>query len=261
MTEAEVRGNLLLEEAAKGARGEIVSTLRELGLSGYASTVLFALARLSESTAADLVTRTGIPDSKIYYALRELVELGLIEVQEGKPRKYAMVENKQVETRLDQLLTSRYDRQRSAVARVASLFEPLRSGVRSPAMDLAYVVKGEPNVLARADSLIASAKREIILLASEEIFLRKLEPALLRAADRGVRLKLAIPGPPSDARLASMAEVRAIVCSCRILVVDGNQMMTASDTTEGGLYAITSTDDTLVRLGQDYWESPRCCAA
>jgi hypothetical protein len=28
---------------------------------------------------------------------------------------------------------------------------------------------------------------------------------------------------------------------------------------DGDAYAITSTDPTLVRLGLDYWESPRCC--
>ena len=261
MTEAGVRANLLLEEAAEGARDEIVSSLRELGLSGHASAVLFALARVSDVTAPILVVQTGIPDSKIYYALRELVELGLVEMQESNPRRYAMVRSAEVEARLDQLLTSRYDRQRSAVSRVASLLEPLRSGARSPAMDLAYIVKGEPNVFARANALIGSARREVVLLASEEAFLHKLEQGLIQAGNRGVQLKLAIPSPPADSRLNEMAQMRAIVCSCRILVVDGEQILTVSDTAAGGLYAITSTDETLVRLGQDYWESPRCCVA
>lgn len=259
MTEADVRANLLLEEAAKGARSEILSSLRELGLSGYASSVLYALARVTQATAADLVAQTAIPDSKIYYALRELVETGLAEVQEGKPKMYRMVSGTEVGARLEQLLTSRYDRQRTAVSRVASLLEPLRSGARSPAMDLAYVVKGEANVLARADSLITSAQREIILLSSEEAFLRKLEPGLVRAAGRGVQVRLAIPDAPADRDLAMRAEVRSIVCACRILVVDGEQILTVNDTSAGGIYAITSTDETLVRMGRDYWESPRCC--
>ncbi len=261
MTEVGVRASVLLEEAAKGARGEIVSSLRELGLSGYASNALYALARVSEATAGDLVVRTGIPDSKIYYALRELAEVGLVEVQEGKPKTYRMVSSQEVAARLDQLLTSRYDRQRTAISRLASLLEPLRSGARSPTMDLAYVVKGETNILARADSLIASAQREVILLSSAEAFLQKLEPGLVRAANRGVQIRLAIPGAPDDPDLVKMAEVRTIVCACRLLVVDGEQVLTVSDTAAGGLYAITSTDETLVRLGQDYWDSPRCCTA
>ncbi|MFQ6012190.1 MAG: TrmB family transcriptional regulator [Thermoplasmata archaeon] len=259
MREVQVRANLLLEEAAQGAREEIVASLRELGLSGYASRVLYALARVSEATAGDLVVQTAIPDSKIYYALRELVEAGLVEVQEGKPRTHRMLTTQEVGARLEQLLTSRYERQRTAVTRLASLLEPLRSGTRSPTMDLAYVVKGGANVLARARSLVASAKRGIVLLASEEPFLRKLEPDLARAANRGVQVRLAIPGNLVDRELAKRAEVRAIVCDCRILVVDRQQMLTVSDTTTGDTYAITSTDDTLVRLGLEYWESPRCC--
>jgi len=43
--------------------------------------------------------------------------------------------------------------------------------------------------------------------------------------------------------------------------VDGEQILTANRTGDGGMYAITSTDATLVRLGLEYWESPRCCAA
>ncbi|MFQ5907829.1 MAG: TrmB family transcriptional regulator [Thermoplasmata archaeon] len=261
MTEANARANLLLEEAAKGARGEIVSSLRDLGLSGYASSVLYALARVTEATAADLVARTAIPDSKIYYALRELAEAGLVEVQEGKPKMYRMLSGAEVGARLEQLLTSRYDSQRAAISRTVSLLEPLRSGARSPMMDLAYVVKGEANVLARANSLIESAKREIILLSSEEALLQKLEPGLIRAAGRGVQVRLAIPHAPADLELAKRAEVRSIVCACRILVVDEEQVLTVSDASAGGMYAITSTDETLVRLGRDYWQSPRCCTA
>ncbi|MFQ5986786.1 MAG: TrmB family transcriptional regulator [Thermoplasmata archaeon] len=260
MSEVPVRANMLLEEAATEAREEVVTTLRELGLSGYASSVLYALARVSEANASDLVVRTAIPDSKIYYALRELVEAGLVEVQEGKPKTYRMVSPKDVGARLERLLTSRYEQKQAAITRMTSLLEPLRSGTRSPAMDLAYVVKGLGNVLTRADAMIASAKHEVLLLASEEAFVRKLEPGLAKAVRRGIRVKLAILGTPSEEELGRRAEVRTILCACRILVVDRQQILTVSGTERGGTYAITSTDETLVRLGLDYWESPRCCA-
>jgi len=53
--------------------------------------------------------------------------------------------------------------------------------------------------------------------------------------------------------------VRSIVCDCVLVVVDGQQVLTMSRTRDGDAYAITSTDPTLVQLGLDYWESPRCC--
>ena len=59
--------------------------------------------------------------------------------------------------------------------------------------------------------------------------------------------------------LSKMAEVRSILCNCLLLVVDGQQVLTMTRMMDGDAYAITSTDPTLVRLGLDYWESPRCC--
>ena len=73
MSEVKERANVLLEEVAASRQKEIAATLRDLGLTGYAADALCALVRLPEATAGDLVTKTGIPDSKIYYALEDLV--------------------------------------------------------------------------------------------------------------------------------------------------------------------------------------------
>src|SRR3972149_567886 len=72
MSEVKARANVLLEEAARPSLAEVGATLRELGLGGYAADAFCALVRVSEATAGDLVRKTGIPDSKIYYALAEL---------------------------------------------------------------------------------------------------------------------------------------------------------------------------------------------
>src|SRR2546425_12665427 len=88
MSEARKRANALLEEAALGTKGEIAATLRELGLSGYAADAFCALVRLPQATAGELVAKTGILDSKIYYALDELAEKGLVAVQAGEAQTH-----------------------------------------------------------------------------------------------------------------------------------------------------------------------------
>ena len=261
MSEVRTRANALLEEAARSSRDEIAATLRELGMSGYAADAFCALIRVQQATAADLVTKTGIPDSKIYYALDELAEKGILEVQAGKPKTYRAVPPKEIETRFVRMLEAKHERERSAVTRVVSLLEPLRAAAKSPATDIAYIVKGLPNILARAEAMIASARREVVLLASEESFFRKLEPELAKAARRRVKVRLAIPDVPVEKDLEKAAEVREVVCSVLILLVDGQQVLTVSAADEDGAYGITSTDETLVRLGLEYWESPRCCVA
>jgi len=259
MSEVKARANALLQETLGPTAERIRSTLRDLGFSGYAAEAFCALVRISDATAGDLVVKTGIPDSKIYYALDELAEKGLVEVQEGKPKTYRVVPAKEVEIRLNRLVEAEYDRRRAATTRLGSLLEPLRAATKSPGTDVAYIVKGLPNIVARARALVSSARKEVVVLASDEEIFRKLEDVLARSARRRVRVRLAVPEIPVMKDLEKAAEIRAIVCGCVLVVVDGQQVLTMSRTADGDAYAITSTDPTLVQLGLDYWESPRCC--
>jgi len=259
MTGVKARANALLQDAMEPTLDRIAGTLRELGVSGPAAHAFCALVETTHATASDLVRKTGIPDSKIYYALDELAEKGFVEVQAGKPKTYRVVPPKEVEMRLSRIVQAEYDRRRAATVRVAALLEPLRAAARAPAIDVAYIVKGLPNVVARARALIASARKDVVLLASDEAVFRKFEEDLIGAARRRVRVRLAVPDIPVAKELAKAAEVRSIVCSCMLIVVDGQQVLTTSRTADGDAYAITSTDPTLVQLGLDFWESPRCC--
>lgn len=261
MTEGKKRANVLLEEAAKGSLGEIAASLRDLGFGGYAADAFCALVRVPGATAGDLVAKTGIPDSKIYYALEELAERGLVEVQAGKPKTYRTVPPKEAAVRLQKLLEDKYDRERAAVTRLSSLLEPLRSAARTPTTDLAYIVKGLPNVLARAESLIDSSRKEVVVLASDAAMYRALEPAILRAARRRVKVRLAVPDIELPKELERSADIRSIVCSCVIAIADREQVLTVTRTSADSAYGITSTDETLVALGLEYWDSPRCCVA
>lgn len=259
MSGVKVRANALLQESLAPSLDRIGATLREMGFGGNAIAAFCALVRLPQSTAGELVLKTGIPDSKIYYALGELVEKGLVEVQPGKPKIYRVVPASEVELRLSRMVQADYERRKAATVRVASLLEPLRLGTKAPAAEIAYIVKGITNVVSRAKALIASARKDIVLLASDEPLFRQLEDELLRMVRRRVRLRIAVPDIPLPQELAKVAEVRSIVCSCILIVVDGQQVLTVSRTRDEDAYAITSTDSTLVRLGLDFWESPRCC--
>ena len=149
MSEVKVRANALLHESLGPSMERIGSTLRELGLSGHAADAFCTLVGMPHATAGELVLKTGIPDSKIYYALDELAEKGLVEVQAGKPKTYRVVPPKEVQLRLARIVEDEYERRRSATVRLVSLLEPLRAARESPSTDVAYIVKGLPNVLAR----------------------------------------------------------------------------------------------------------------
>src|SRR2546430_6099095 len=132
MSEVKARASALLQESFGPSAERIRGTLRDLGFSGYAAETFCALVRVSHATAGDLVLKTGIPDSKIYYALDELAEKGLIEVQAGKPKTYRAVPSREAEARLARILDARHERERGAVKRVSALIEPLRAATKSP---------------------------------------------------------------------------------------------------------------------------------
>src|SRR2546425_11711099 len=208
MAGVKVRANALLQDAMEPSLARIAGTLRELGLTRHAAQAFCALVETTHATAGELVRKTGIPDSKIYYALDELAEKGFVDVQAGKPKTYRVVPPKEVEIRLRWIVEADYERRRAATTRLGVLLEPLRAATRSPATDVAYIVKGIPNIVARAQSLIASARKEIVVLASDEPFFRKVEADLGKAGRRRVRVKLAIPDIQVERDLEKAAEVR-----------------------------------------------------
>src|SRR3989440_9716059 len=184
MAGVKARANALLQDAMEPSLDRIAGTLRDLGLSRHAAQAFCALVETTHASAGELVRKTGIPDSKIYYALDELAEKGFVEVQAGKPKTYRVVPPKEVELRLSRMGQTGYEQRRAATVRLAALLEPLRAATRAPSIDVAYIVNGVPNVVARARALIGSARKDVGLLASYEALFRKLEEDLARAARR-----------------------------------------------------------------------------
>src|SRR2546423_8622678 len=145
MAGVKVRANSLLQDAMEPSLDRIAGTLRELGLSRHAAQAFCALVETTHATAGELVRKTGIPDSKIYYALDELAVKGFVEVQAGKPKTYRVVPPKEVEMRLSGMVQTEYERRRAATVRGASLLEPPRAPTEAPPIGGGDIGKGPPD--------------------------------------------------------------------------------------------------------------------
>jgi sugar-specific transcriptional regulator TrmB len=62
--------------------------LKELGLTGYESSVYLSLVRGGVLTASEVSERAGIPFSKVYEVLNSLEQKGWIDVERGRPARY-----------------------------------------------------------------------------------------------------------------------------------------------------------------------------
>ena len=101
------------------ARDRMIAQLKELDLSTYEATVYAALITHPTMTASALCKETGIPDTKIYYALEGLSEKGMLTIRMGNPKLYRPVPPKEAIANLKQRLTERLKREtkRSRCAR------------------------------------------------------------------------------------------------------------------------------------------------
>jgi len=241
---------------------DLSGNLRELGLSSFAARALVSLLADSPQSAGNMCKATGIPDSKIYYALDELDKAKLIESQRGVPTLYRAADLDQIASNLTRAAEDQHQRRLKSVESFKKRAEPLVKTRSQPGViELAYVVKGRRNIVERMLSAIEQAKKELVLLVSDEQLWGAIVHELAQAKKRRVRVGIAIAPNLSDTpSLNSFADVRASSCNCDLLIADSEKLVTASHLDSDDAYAIVTSDQTMIRMSRGYFDSPTCCA-
>jgi sugar-specific transcriptional regulator TrmB len=250
-----------MQEAA--VRDRIVSRLKELELSTHEALIYLTLLTHSNITASTLCKETGIPDSKIYYALDGLSRKGMLVVQKGNPNIYLPVPPKDAVANVKQLLTEKLDeRIKEADALVDMLTPMYDSAEKSEELEVAYIVRGQKNIINRMKSLIETARKEITIFISYPEVLKALKDSLIDAKEkRRVKLNVAMTQEVYDKEDSSyLGEVRLLRCSIDslgMLMSDMKTLLTVSDWMDGA--ALLTQDQNLIRVAKDYYNSPSCC--
>jgi sugar-specific transcriptional regulator TrmB len=248
------RGNDDIDES-------IAAKLRELGFSSFAARALVSLLGNSPQSAGSICNATGIPDSKIYYALEELDRAKLVESQRGVPTLYKPVN-------LDLMisnLTLAQDEEHQRRLRFVELFkkqaEPLVKARSEPEeIELAYIVKGTRNIVERMLTTIEQARKELVLLIRSEQILNGITHGLQQAKKHKVRISIAVAPDIGGAEvLRTLADVRTLKCDVDILIADSEKLLTASEVDSADAYAIVTSDKTMIRMSREYFDNPSCC--
>lgn len=246
----------------EGMRG-VVNGLREFGLTGYEAQAYVALIQNPDTSATQLCNETGIPDSKIYFALEELQKKGLVVVSEGVPRHYKALPPKQALSKLKGILSEQFEAQVGKLTQLSLALEPLYSKGEKQDVELAYVVKGFDNVLARMIEVLSSARREAYVFIPSIEILERLAPHLEKSRRSGVKLKLAIPPKARKqfytARLGEAKELTPDCMDSWLVMVDGRTVISSSEWKTDRCHAILTQDPIIVAMSREYFESPRCC--
>jgi sugar-specific transcriptional regulator TrmB len=245
----------------------MISRLRELDLPNHEALVYLTLLMHPNLTAGALCTETGIPDSKIYYALDGLSKRGVITVQRGNPNIYQPVPPKEAIANLKQQLTENFNQKIREADALIDMLAPIHETAEKPGQfDVAYIIRGRKNIINRMKTLIETAQREVtIFVAVPEVF-SGLKASLLDAKDkRRVKLNLALTREVYESSDCSgLGEIRLLCCSIDqsisslgMLISDMKTLFTVSNW--GEETAMLTQDPNLIRATRDYYDSPTCC--
>lgn len=240
-------------------RESLASRLKALGLSTYAAKTYLALLTHPSTSAGLLCNETGIPDSKMYYALGELARREMIIIQKGTPNTYRSLHPKEAIDNLKEQLAEDLDRRSAQADALADSLSPIfESAEGKEDIELAYIIRGRRNIVSKMKQLICSAKKEVVIFLSEEDLLNELSP-FLKESTLHAETRIAIANPLLESpQLKDLGETRGLSCSCNLVIADMHTLITVSDWEEE--MAIMTNDKSLITISREYYENPKCCA-
>jgi sugar-specific transcriptional regulator TrmB len=246
------------------ARDRMVSRLKGLAISTHEALTYVTLLSTPGVAASAICRETGIPDSKIYQALDGLIEKGMIVVQRGKPNIFTPLSPSDAISNLKQQLTQAFHERINEADTLVDMLTPIYEGAeRSGEFEIAYIIRGQNNIIKRMKALIESAKREItIFIAHPEVF-RGVKSSLIEARrERKVRLRIALAKEvlekEDSSELGDVHLVNCTVDSLGMLISDMTTLLTVSNWIDGA--AMLTQDQNLIQVTQEYYDNPSCCA-
>jgi sugar-specific transcriptional regulator TrmB len=217
----------------------------------------------SNITASTLCKETGIPDSKIYYTLDGLSKKGMLTVQKGNPNIYLPTPPKEAITNLKNQLNENLDEKIKEADVLVDLLTPMyESAEKSEELEVAYIIRGQKNIINRMKALVETARKEITIFISYPAVLKALKESLTDAKERRrVGLNIAMTQEvfekEDSSRLGEIRLLRCSVDSLGMLISDMKTLLTVSDWMDGA--ALLTQDQNLIRVAKDYYDSPSCC--
>jgi sugar-specific transcriptional regulator TrmB len=171
-----------------------IERLQHLGLSTYAARTFVALVALDGGTAEDVSDVAEVPRTRVYDAVTELEDAGLVDVQHSTPKQFWPVSAETTGRHFERQYLNHVEALTDALTGV----EPAERQEQQPGV---WTVTGRQSVTKRLVEFLESADEEILFMTVEALLTDDVVAALRAASDRGVTVKLAGLEPSVRERL------------------------------------------------------------
>ena len=208
-----------------------IDLLQQLGLNKYEAEAYYTLLRQGPLTGYELGKRSQVPLSRSYEILERLTQKGLALVQPGDPPRYIAQDSQQF---LAQIRSEMETTLNALAVSFASLSRADTAGEF-------WVVRGQQHILARAQTMIASAQHSLNLSAPIKVNV-DMADALASAQERGCLVFLS-PGPPQSLPASDTL----------LLLVDQREALVGTLTPNDSSQAIVSSNEALLAALNGYF--------
>ncbi|MFC7139748.1 TrmB family transcriptional regulator [Halosimplex aquaticum] len=158
--------------------------MRELGLSTYAARTFVALVSLGGATAQEVSDAADVPRTRVYDAVAELQERGLVDERQSTPKRFWPVSGETSGRHFE-----RYYRHR--VGRLTDALDNIEPAPRADKQRGVWTVTGRETVTERLIEFVDDAEEEVVFMTVEDLLTDELVERLAAASERGVAIKLA----------------------------------------------------------------------
>jgi sugar-specific transcriptional regulator TrmB len=207
-----------------------VEALERFGLSSYAARTFVALASLGTGTARDVSQVSDVPRTRVYDAIDELHDRGLVDVQQSSPKEFWAISAETASRTFERDLQHNTDVLRTALTEL----EPVERQTEQRGV---WTVDEQPAVTSRVVEFIDDAETEVVYMTVEELLTDDVVEALGDAADRDVSIQLGGVSPEVQAQIqdevpgATMFEslwVWSDSPAARLMMVDGRKTLVSA---------------------------------
>ncbi|MGM5479965.1 MAG: TrmB family transcriptional regulator [Nanobdellota archaeon] len=218
---------------------DFIEKLKIFGLNSYEAKVWVALLSRGVASAGELSDISNVPRSRSYDVLESLEKKGFIITKIGKPIKYIAVSPQEVIERVKDRVNKDAKTQSESLEglKESNMFDEL-SSLHNTGVDLVdpseltASFKGRDKVYSQMQLMLKEAEETFDLITTDDGLERKeefLSRAFKKAADRGVRIRIAIPGESISQEtinhLSEHAEIKQLKnIKARFVIADGQEV-------------------------------------